>query len=156
MRPHLRARLSYLGLAVGTIACGLLVHLRGGSLTPAVRDVLGDALWATMIVWWVSVVAPRARRATRGAVALAICWAVEASQLYHAPALDALRRTTAGRLVLGSGFDARDLAAYAAGVLFALLVDTLPRGRRDGRLPNDELHPPALRRDPTFHESPDA
>jgi hypothetical protein len=44
------------------------------------------------------------------------CFAVEFSQLIHLPMLDALRRTTLGYLVLGSGFDRRDLAGYAGGV----------------------------------------
>jgi Protein of unknown function (DUF2809) len=122
MPPHLRARLSYLALAVGTMSLGLLVHLRGAVLPAAARDVLGDALWAVMIVWCVSAAAPTARQMTRGAAALAICWAVEASQLYHAPVIDSLRATTAGQLVLGSGFDSRDLAAYAAGVLAAVVL----------------------------------
>ena len=50
--------------------------------------------------------------------------------MYHAPALDAFRRTTAGHLVLGSGFDPRDLAAYAAGVLTAVFLERVAlRGR---------------------------
>jgi hypothetical protein len=56
-------------------------------------------------------------------VALAFCFAVEFSQLVHLPELDALRRTTAGHLALGSGFDRRDLAAYAGGVIVAVLVE---------------------------------
>jgi hypothetical protein len=49
----------------------------------------------------------------------------------HTPALDAMRRTTAGHLVLGSGYDARDLAAYALGVLLAVSLEwaALQRGR---------------------------
>ena len=128
---HHRARLSYLALAAGTIALGLFVYLRGTALSPAVRDVLGDALWAVMIMWSVSGLAPTARPTTRGVSALAVCWLVEASQLYHAPALDAVRATTVGHLVLGSGFDPRDLAAYAAGVLVAMALDAAafrPRG----------------------------
>ena len=123
MQPRLRARLWYLALAIAAIGLGLSVHLQGTALSAGVRDVLGDALWAVMIMGCVSVVAPAARRMTRGAAALAVCWAVEASQLYHAPTVDALRTTTAGRLVLGSGFDPLDLAAYAAGVLAAALLE---------------------------------
>jgi Protein of unknown function (DUF2809) len=126
-RVRLRARLSYLALALATIALGLLVHLRGSALPAAARDVLGDALWAVMIVWLVSVVAPSARLVTRGAVALALCWAVELSQRLHAPSLDALRATTAGHLVLGSGFDPRDLAAYVVGVLAAVVIERAAR-----------------------------
>jgi hypothetical protein len=118
-----RARLTYLALAAGTIVVGLAVHRGGAALGPAPRDVLGDMLWAAMIVWWTCVLAPAARSGTRGGMALAICLAVELSQRVHAPALDAVRATTLGHLVLGSDWDPRDLVAYAAGVVVAVLVD---------------------------------
>ena len=120
-----RARLPHVALAVGTIVVGLTIH-RGGAalrLGPVARDVLGDALWAVMIVWWLGALAPTLRLRVRGGVALAICVAVELSQLLHTPALDAARRTLPVRLVLGSGFDPRDLVAYAAGVLAAVLLE---------------------------------
>jgi hypothetical protein len=123
MRPRVRARLWYLALASVTIGLGLIVHLRGTALSTIARDVLGDALWAAMIVWCVSFIVPTAPRMKRGAVALAVCWVVEASQLYHGPSIDAVRATTAGRLVFGTGFDPRDLAAYAVGVVVAILLD---------------------------------
>ena len=123
-----RARGVYVALALGTIGVGLLVHWHGLGLGPTARDVLGDALWAVMVAWWVGALAPGARLGVRSAVALAVCVAVEVSQLAHTPALDALRRTRAGHLVLGSGFDPRDLAAYALGVAgAALLVRTVAR-----------------------------
>ena len=143
MRLHLRARFSYLALAVGTIGLGLLVHLRG-TLPSAARDKLGDALWAVMIVWCISGATPTARLMTRGAVALAVCWAVEGSQLYHAPVVDSLRATTAGHLVLGSGFDPRDLAAYTAGVLAALVLEAAACRRRGRGRSADLLHRAAI------------
>jgi hypothetical protein len=122
--PRISRRVPYLALAVTTIGIGLAIH-RGAALGPVAGDVLGDALWAVMMVWWTGVVAPRARLPARGMAALAICFAVEASQIVHSPVLDALRRTVPGRLVLGSGFDPRDLLAYAAGVLAALLLQAV-------------------------------
>ena len=126
-----RRRLAYVAAALATIGVGLGVHLGGKGLPVGVRDVAGDALWAMMITWWVSALGPRLARGARAAFALAICYAVEVSQLFHAPALDALRRTTVGHLVLGSGFDPRDLAAYALGVLGALVIErtVAARGR---------------------------
>ena len=134
-RTHdgLNARLRYIALAVGTMAVGLLVHRRGGALSPAVRDVLGDALWAAMMTWWIAAAAPAVRLPLRAAAALGFSFAVELSQLYHAPVLDAIRRTTAGHLALGSGFDPRDFAAYAAGVFAAVLLD-----RRSARASSGE------------------
>jgi hypothetical protein len=116
-------RLRYVVLAFGTIVAGLTVHWDAYGLNAVLRDVLGDALWAAMMVWWVSAVAPRASLRVRAGTALAFSFAVEASQLYHAPSLDALRRTNAGHLLLGSGFDPRDLAAYTVGVLAAAALD---------------------------------
>lgn len=100
----------------------MLVHSRGSALPPAFRDVLGDALWAMMIYWLVAAVTPKTRPVSRAALALAICWLVEFSQLYHTTALDGWRRHTLGQLTLGSGFDPRDLAAYALGVIAALIL----------------------------------
>jgi len=113
----------YIALAAGTIALGLGVHWRGGLLNSTLRDVLGDALWAAMVAWWIGAIAPGASLRTRAAAALAICIGVEVSQLYHSTVLDALRNTTAGDLVLGSGFDPRDLMAYTLGVLAAAVVE---------------------------------
>ena len=126
-------RITFLALACATIVVGLVVHLHGVALGPVARDALGDALWAMMIVWWAGVLAPRARLAMRSMCAYAVCVVVEVSQLYHAPALDAVRATTLGHLVLGSGFDPRDLVSYAAGVGVATLLEWTIVRRRTGR-----------------------
>ncbi len=102
----------------------------GASLPVTLRDPLGDALWAAMMTWWVSALLPRSPLAARAAVALAICVAVEFSQLLRAPAIDAVRATTLGHLVLGSGFDPRDLAAYVLGVLAAGYLDRWSTGNQ--------------------------
>jgi uncharacterized protein DUF2809 len=119
-------------VALGTIGVGLIVHWYATPFAFTVRDVLGDALWAMMVAWWVGALAPGMRVGARAGIALAVCWAVEFSQLYHLPVLDAVRRTTPGQLVLGSGFDVRDLWAYAIGVLAALLLETAMRRSRAG------------------------
>jgi len=129
---HTRTRAIYIVLALATIVVGLLVHEWGAALGPVARDVVSDALWAVMIAWWVGALIPGAPLPARSAAAYAICAGVELSQLYHTPALDAIRATTLGQLVLGSGFDARDLAAYAAGVAAAAFLEAavVMRGRR--------------------------
>lgn len=129
----LLARMRYVALAVGTIALGLAVHWRGGALSPVVRDVLGDAMWAAMVAWWIAAAAPAIRLPWRAAAALAFCFAVELSQLFRSPALDALRRTPAGHLALGSGFDPRDFVSYAIGVLAAVLLERAIERRRSGK-----------------------
>lgn len=118
-----RSRRFWLGAAVGVIVVGLLVHETGMGLPPAARDFAGDGLWAVMIFAWLGVLRPRGAIGVRSLLALSLCWIVEASQAYHTSSLDALRQTSIGQLVLGSGFDPRDLAAYAAGVLIAGSLD---------------------------------
>ena len=123
----------YAALALCAVIVGLTVHRSGGALPPDVRDVLGDALWAAMVAWGIAAVSPAIRLPRRAVGALALCFADEISQLVHFPALDALRRTTAGHLVLGSGFDPRDFAAYAAGVLAAVILERVKPVRATAR-----------------------
>jgi len=121
--------LTYVALAAGTIIIGLLVHLRGSMIGSAARDILGDALWAAMMCWWVSACAPGSRSWVRYGAAYVICAFVELSQAVHTTTLDAIRATTIGQLVLGSGFDPRDFLAYALGIAAAALLDATLVGR---------------------------
>jgi hypothetical protein len=122
-----RARFIYVALAVVTIGVGLVVHLGGGLVAPRARDVLGDALWAAMMVWWISAIWPGSRLIARSGAAYAVCVCVELSQLYHTAALDAARATRVGHLVLGSGFDPRDFLSYGLGVAGAVVVEHAAR-----------------------------
>ena len=110
-------------LAAITTAIGLAVHLGGSALPFAVRDSLGDALWAAMMFWLVSACSPHSTLRRRALIATAIAFSVEVSQLYHAPWIDGVRANRIVHLVLGSGFDARDLAAYVLGLAAAVVVD---------------------------------
>lgn len=83
---------------------------------------VGDLLWSTMVFFLVSVCRPSGGRWRCGAVALAISYLVEASQLYHRPWLDSIRGTAAGHLVLGSAFSWTDMVAYTAGVAAGIAV----------------------------------
>jgi hypothetical protein len=142
MMPTRQLRVRYLVLAAATIAVGLIVHLLDLGLGAGARDVTGDALWAAMMFWWLGVLAPGSRMGIRALIAFAICAAVETSQLYHSPAIDALRETVPGRLVLGSGFDPRDFAAYAAGVLCAVMASlALIRERSSGSPDTGDVRP---------------
>lgn len=123
-------RLRYLAAALLTVVVGLGVHFGGSFIPPAARDVIGDALWAMMMLWWISALSPRSPLAVRAGVALGISWIVELGQRYHTPSLDAARSTTLGSLIFGSGFDARDLVAYAVGVLAGAALETVVRRRR--------------------------
>ena len=132
MAPRSRACIVYIALALVTIALGLWVH-RGASLAPVARDITGDALWAAMMAWWIGALAPSVSLAKRSTAAFSICVLVELSQLIHTASLDAIRATTLGHLILGSGFDPRDIGAYALGIAMAAgceLLATSPGRRR--------------------------
>jgi hypothetical protein len=83
----------------------------------------GDALYATMMVFGIGFWATRARTSRVAAAAVAVCFAVELSQLYHAPWIDAVRATLPGRLVLGQGFHAFDLVCYVIGVGLGVAIE---------------------------------
>lgn len=127
---HLRLR--YAASAVALIVVGLIVHRVDLGLHPIARDMLGDALWAAMIYCWLGALLTHASGRTRMLLALAICFAVEASQLYRAPWLDALRATVPGHLVLGSGYESRDLLSYFLGVAAAAGASRFLRSHRSG------------------------
>ena len=60
----------------------------------------------------------------RGALlSLSFSILIEVSQLYHAPWIDSIRRTTMGGLVLGFGFVWSDLACYAVGVGLGVVIE---------------------------------
>ncbi len=123
--PRMRRRIVPVVLAIVTILMGLMVHSGRLRLGPVAQDVLGDALWAALIAWLLGAIAPHTSLPRRAAIAFAVCVTVELSQLLHGPAIDALRRTTPGQLVLGSGFDPRDLVAYGGGVMAAALLESV-------------------------------
>ena len=129
-----RSRAAAALLVAATVALGLLSRRAGDPLPRVVAAYAGDVLWAAMVLWLLALLAPRARTPALAAGALAIAVAVEASQLWRVPWLDAVRATRAGALALGQGFLWSDLACYAGGVALAALLDVALRRRgRAGR-----------------------
>lgn len=127
------ARVGYALLFVGTIGLGLASRRHHEAIPAFVARYAGDTLWAAMVYFGASLLWPGRRRAVRATWALAFCFAVEFSQLYHRPWLDDVRRGAIGGLVLGRGFLGSDLVCYAVGVGLAWAVDAAGRawgGRR--------------------------
>lgn len=83
----------------------------------------GDVLWTMMVFFGLAVIWPRLGVMRLTAGALVISYAVEFSQLYQAPWINAVRAHPLGHLVLGSTFNWPDLAAYTIGALLAMLLD---------------------------------
>ena len=106
------------GLAVDGLAAG------------QVTDKLGDVAYGVLIVFGVWLLRPDAP--VRGLVAIGLTWclAVELLQLTALPGA-VTAEVPLARLVLGSGFDALDLVAYAAGCVSAWgVVSAVRRGER--------------------------
>jgi len=83
----------------------------------------GDALWATMVLFGVAFLRPTIGPLKGATIALCVSGAVEFSQMYQGAWLNTVRSYRIGHLVLGSGFDWFDLAAYAMGVGAGLVLD---------------------------------
>jgi hypothetical protein len=118
-----RPRAHYLALLCGTIVVGLATRRYPDAFPGFVSRFGGDALWAAMV--FVLLASWRRMAATHRLAlgALAIAWAVELSQLYKAPWIDAVRATRGGALVLGQGFLWSDLVSYAVGVALMAALD---------------------------------
>jgi hypothetical protein len=132
-RRMTRSRPSYLALAAATVALGLAARAFRGVLPDLIGAYAGDVLWAAMVYLLAAAIWNRAtvRHLAIGAGAFALV--IELSQLYHAPWIDAVRRTRPGGLVLGFGFLWSDLACYAAGIVLAAALDiALSRRPRAG------------------------
>jgi hypothetical protein len=114
--PSPRSRSVYALLLVLTVAAGLGSRRYGAHLPPFVAAYAGDTLWALSVFLIVALLAPRRPTVWIAAVALALSYADEFSQLYRALWLDAVRATMPGALLLGHGFLWSDLACYTAGV----------------------------------------
>ena len=122
-----RSRLWYAITTLVVIGLGLASRSFPGLFPQFVGKYPGDAFWALMIFFAWGVNFPSISTARLAGYALATCYFVECSQLYHAPWLDNIRSTTLGHLVLGSGFMWGDLVAYAIGVCVGVLVERATR-----------------------------
>ena len=125
-----RSPVLYTGLAVLVIALGLASRRFADGLPDGVRLYAGDVLWAAMVYFAAAVVWRRAPVARIALGALLFSVLIEASQLYHASWIDAIRATRLGGLVLGFGFLWSDVVCYAVGVGLAAMVDAA-LGRRN-------------------------
>jgi hypothetical protein len=117
-------------LVAVTIVLGLASRRYAALLPSWLAKNAGDALYATMMFWGIGLLLPRASIRRVAGLATAFCFAVEASQLYHAPWIDAIRATRPGALVLGSGFHALDLLCYVLGVAPAAAIELIARRAR--------------------------
>jgi hypothetical protein len=118
-----RSRVLCLCLLAATVAFGLASRRFPDAFQVLLARYGGDAAWAGMVFWLIALLRPAVSTGRIALAALSISLAVEVSQLYRAPWIDAVRATRPGALVLGQGFLWSDLACYAAGVALAAVLD---------------------------------
>ena len=112
---------------------GLASRRYAALLPDVVAQYAGDTLWATMAFVGVGILRPRWSTIKVAATALMVAYSVEASQVYHAPWIDAIRRNQVGALVLGYGFLWSDIACYTGGVALGVAIEIAVRNAKTRR-----------------------
>ena len=121
----MKRRIVYLLLAILTMLVGLASRRFRQHLPTFIGEYSGDVLWALMLFLVVSFVLAGRPLFQRCIISLVLAFAVEVSQLYHAPWIDSIRYTTLGGLVFGFGFLWSDLVCYLVGITAGVLADRL-------------------------------
>lgn len=121
--PLTRTRFLYSSAAAFFLVAGLISRNYRSHLPDFLAQYAGDTLWALMLYFMVSTILAGKPILVRGVVSFSVAFLVEVSQLYHAPWIDAIRRTTLGGLVLGFGFLWTDLVCYWVGIAIGSLVE---------------------------------
>lgn len=124
-----RNRAVYLIAAGVVTALGLASRRYAAVLPEVVGRYAGDTLWALMAFLVIGLCVPDWSTRRVAVAAIAVSYLVEASQLYHAAWIDAVRRTRLGALALGFGFLRSDLVCYAAGVAAGAFVEVATASR---------------------------
>ena len=119
----MKRRIVYLLFAILTMLVGLASRRFRQHLPSFLGEYSGDVLWALMLFLVVSFVLAGRPLVQRCIISLVLAFAVEVSQLYHAPWIDGIRSTTLGGLVLGFGFLWSDLVCYLVGIAAGVLSE---------------------------------
>ena len=123
---HARRRVLALAALLAVVIAGMVVTRSDG------RGLWPDVHYAAALHLALIAVMPRVDTVVHGAAVLVWCTGIELLQITGWPETWAAH-VPVSRLLLGTGFDPLDLAAYALGVLAVLLVDRLPRVLRGPR-----------------------
>jgi len=83
----------------------------------------GSALWTVALYALIAAITPRLRPLNLALVSALLALLVELSRLVQQPTLEAFRRTLAGKLLLGSHFALKDIAAYWITIAILFLID---------------------------------
>ncbi len=130
MRESRRNPPAWLALIALAVILGLGSRRLASRLPAFVAAYAGDTLWATTAFLGIGLLLPRASTMRVASLAMIVSLSVEVGQLYHAPWIDSIRRTTLGGLILGFDFVWSDLACYAVGVTLGHLIEQIASLRR--------------------------
>lgn len=112
---------------LSAVLVGVVIAVGLASRAPGMRSVVpagvGDALWAVMVFLGIGLLWPKIPTGRLAVCALLFAWAIEVSQLYHTPWIDAVRHTRLGGLALGYGFLWTDLVWYAVGIVCGVGIE---------------------------------
>ncbi len=89
---------------------------------PLVVKYGGDIIWAGMFLFFMRIFFSRMKLLTLALICFALGLADELLQLYHAPWIEAIRKTRLGGLMLGFGFLWSDIICYAVGIAIAYVM----------------------------------
>ena len=120
-----RNRFIYSVLIIVIILLGLGSRAASDVLPRWVHLYVGDVLWSLMIFLIMGILFNKRSTSWIAAVAISYSFLTEISQLYQAPWINMLRRTTIGGLLLGFGFLWSDLFSYFMGVAIGVLFEKL-------------------------------
>ncbi|MFS0903861.1 DUF2809 domain-containing protein [Priestia aryabhattai] len=115
-----RNRWVYLLLAIIIMGAGLLSRKLTVYIPHIINIYIGDSLWALMIFVGAGFLFPKEKTKMIGMFAIVFCYFIEFTQLYHAPWIDDIRKTTLGGLILGYGFLWSDILAYSIGIAIGM------------------------------------
>jgi glycopeptide antibiotics resistance protein len=125
MHATTKRRLVYAILFCITIPIGLATRKMPDYFPSLISTYGGDILWAALFFFLLRAIFPHQSKYKLAAINYAFGLGIEISQLYHAPWIDDIRRTFAGKMLLGFGFMWSDVLCYAIGTLLAWLLATL-------------------------------
>jgi len=119
-------------LLAATVAAGLFVRSDGVEDLPRlIGQYGGDTLWAVALYLFIVLLKPAGRPKEIMYLSLLLAFGIEASQLYQAEWINAVRHTGPLGYFLGYGFLWSDILCYSTGILFCFIIDSFQTaGRR--------------------------
>jgi len=122
-----RNRILYFFLIILVIFLGLASRRYSSDLPAWAATNAGDVLWALMVFLGFGFVFKSSSTLKAAVLAITFSYAIEISQLYHAPWINAVRHNPLGGLILGYGFLWSDLLCYLIGIVIGVLIEGIIR-----------------------------